>query len=295
MILSMTGYGDAQTSVEGVSYALEIRSLNSRYFKALIKLPENLQFFESEVEKLLRARLGRGSVSCTLRMRNDGTTEYKINPGAFQDYVNQICGVQLPAGVHATLELGAVAAMPGVCQAPILDEELRNKYWEIVRALIGEALGKLVKMRQAEGTALCEDLLAHCERTREHLAEIGKRAPSVVREYHERLRARVQTLLNEGEAKVELDMDSLAREVSIYAERCDISEELTRLASHMDQFSQLCHSKEHAGRKLDFLSQEMLREANTIGSKSNDAEIARQVVEIKGLIDRLKEQVQNVE
>jgi uncharacterized protein (TIGR00255 family) len=295
MILSMTGYGDAQASVEGISYALEIRSLNNRYFKALIKLPEYLQFFESEVEKLLRTRLGRGSISCVLRVRNDGATDYKINPGALQDYVNQICAVRLPAGVHATLDLGSVAAMPGVCQPPILDEALRRKYWEIIRGLIEEALAKLVRMRQEEGEALCADLLAHCQRTRTYLAEITTLAPRVAQDYHERLRTRVQMLLNEGAAKLELDGDALAREVAIYAERCDISEELARLASHLEQFAKFCHSKEHAGRKLDFLAQEMLREANTIGSKSNDAEIAGHVVEIKGLIDRLKEQVQNVE
>ena len=295
MIVSMTGYGDAQASADGVSYALEIRSLNNRYFKALIKLPETLQFFEGEVEKLLRARLGRGSVSCVLRVRNDSTTEYKINSGALQDYVDQMCAVRLPKGVHATLDLGSVASMPGVCQAPILDETVRNKYWEILRGLVEEALDTLVTMRRVEGEALCEDLLAHCARAREHLEEISQRAPSVVQDYHERLHTRVQMLLNEGEAKVELDMDALAREVAIYAERCDISEELARLASHLDQFSTLCHGKDHAGRKLDFLAQEMLREVNTVGSKGNDAEIAHQVVEIKGLIDRMKEQVQNVE
>jgi len=295
MILSMTGYGDAQTSVKGVSYSLEIRSLNNRYFKTLIKLPENLQFFEGEVEKLLRAQVGRGSVSCVLRARNDSATEYRINPGAMQDYVNQICAVQLPEGVHATLDLGSVASMPGVCQAPILDEALRGEYLEIICGLMGEALGKVVEMRRAEGTALCEDLLVHCQRTREHLAGIAERAPLLVQDYHERLQNRVQMLLNEGEARIELDMDALAREVAIYAERCDISEEIARLSSHLDQFAKLCHSKEHAGRKLDFIAQEMLREANTVGSKSNDARIAGHVVEIKGLIDRLKEQVQNVE
>ena len=295
MILSMTGYGDAQASVEGVSYSLEIRSLNNRYFKSLIKLPENMQFLETDVEKLLRAHLGRGSVSCVLRLRNYNATEYAINSGALQDYVNQICAVQLPEGVHATLDLGSVASMPGVCQAPIVDQELRAKYWEIVRGLVSEALDKVVEMRRVEGEALCEDLLTHCRQTGERLAQITQRAPIVVQDYHERLKTRVQMLLNEGEAKIELDSDALAREVAIYAERCDISEEIARLSSHVDQFAVLCQGGQQAGRKLDFIAQEMLREANTIGSKANDAPICGHVVEIKGLIDRLKEQVQNVE
>jgi uncharacterized protein (TIGR00255 family) len=291
----MTGYGDAQTSVDGVSYVLEIRSLNNRYFKALIKLPENLQFLEGEVERHLRARVRRGSITCVLRARTDSATEYRINTAALQDYINQMCSVQLPEGVRPTMDLASVAAMPGVCQAPVLGEELRAKYWDMIAGLVDEALDKVIGMRQAEGEALCQDLLSHCDLTRTHLAVIQDRAPNVIEDYHQRLQARVQTLLNEGKAKIELDKDALAREIAIYAERCDISEELARLTSHLDQFSELCHSRENAGRKLDFIAQEMLREANTIGSKSNDADIARQVVEIKGLIDRLKEQVQNVE
>ncbi|MCP4592450.1 MAG: YicC family protein [bacterium] len=295
MIVSMTGYGDAQTSADGVSYSLEIRSLNNRYFKTVIKLPENLQFFEPEVEKILRAGLNRGSVTCVLRLRNDTAAEYRINPGALQDYVNQICAVDLPENVQATVDLGSVASMPGVCQAPILDEQRRSQYWETVRGLVQAALEKVVEMRQVEGRALYNDLRAHCVQAREHLAEIDRRSPTVVLAYHEKLQTRVQMLLNEGEAKIELDKDALAREVAIYAERCDVSEEIARLESHLDQFTKLCDADTHAGRKLDFLAQEMLRETNTVGSKSNDAEIARRVVEIKGLIDRLKEQVQNVE
>lgn len=295
MILSMTGFGDAETSFDGVSYSLEIRSLNNRYFKSVIKLPESLQFLDGEVDKLLRSRLGRGSISCVLRARTENATEYKINRGALQDYVNQICAVDLPGGVHATVDLASVAAMPGVCQAPVLDEASRRKYWEIIRGLVERALDKLVNMRRAEGEALYADLVAHGDRAREHLACIAARAPRVVEDYRDRLETRVRLLLNEGQAKIELDRDSLAREVAIYAERCDVSEEIARLTSHLDQFVELCRSREHTGRKLDFLAQEMLREANTVGSKSNDAEIARNVVEIKGLIDRLKEQVQNVE
>lgn len=293
MIVSMTGYGDAQNSVDGVSYALEIRSLNNRYFKPVIRLPDNMQFLETEVEKALRTHLGRGSITCTLRTRSETAGTYQISRAAMQSYVDQVCGITLPNGVQPTVDLAAIAMMPGVCQSPETDEDTRERVWKIVGGLIDEAIGKLMAMRRAEGEALGQDLLSHCEGVREHLTVIGGRAPRVVEEYHQKLQQRVQSLLNAGTAQV--DKDSLAREIAVFAERCDVSEEVSRLCSHLDQFTAMCRGKEYAGRKLDFLAQEMLRESNTIGSKSNDAEIARRVVEIKGLIDRLKEQVQNVE
>jgi len=145
----------------------------------------------------------------------------------------------------------------------------------------------------AEGRALRDDLIAHCHQIEEHRAAIQERAPVVIQEYHERLCARVQELV--AKAKLELEKESLAREVAIFADRSDISEEVVRLRSHLEQFGLLCDSDEHAGRRLDFMAQEMLREVNTIGSKSNDAAIAGRVIAVKALIDRLKEQVQNVE
>jgi len=292
MILSMTGYGDAQYASDGVSYNLEIRSLNNRYFKPSIKLPEHLQFLEGEVEKLLRARIGRGSVTYTLRVRDTSAeAAYEINIAALQSYLTQLGSVK--ASLPASVDLAAVLALPGVCQPPELDEAARERQWHIVESMTKEAVDKLMRMRAEEGRALREDLLSHTAAVRRELAAISERSPAVVAEYRRRLAQRVNELVRE--ARLQLAEQDLAKEVALFAERCDISEEISRLTSHLDQFDRLCDSREHAGRKLDFLSQELLREANTIGSKSSDATITRHVVEIKGLIDRLKEQVQNVE
>ena len=292
MILSMTGYGDAQRMTDGVSYALEIRSLNNRYLKPSIKLPEHLQFLESEVEKLLRARLVRGTVNYTVRVRDTSAeAAYEINVAALQTYLDQLSAVKHTGNV--SVDLAAVLALPGVCQPPELDESARERQWEIVESLTSEAIEKLLVMRAEEGRALRTDLLGHTAAIRNELAAVAERVPVVVVEYHKRLTQRVNELI--GQAKLKLAEQDLAKEVAVFAERCDISEEIARLTCHLEQFDQLCDSKQHAGRKLDFLSQEMLREANTIGSKSNDSTIARHVVEIKGLIDRVKEQVQNVE
>ncbi len=294
MIQSMTGYGSAQHNDAGVSYALEIRSLNNRYFKSSIKLPENLQFMEANVEKMLRQRLQRGSVTFVLRVRNSSATAaYDVNQAALEHYLSRIRAVTLPGELSAQVDVAAILDLPGVCQPPEQDDSGRDRAWEVVQSMTVTALDRLTEMRRVEGQALREDLLGHCARVRALAGEIAERAPVVIAEYQQKLRDRVAMLLRD--AKLDVDKDQLLREVAVYADRCDIAEEVSRLSSHLDQFSKLCESPELAGRKLDFLAQEMLREANTMGSKSNDAAIASRVVEIKGSIDRLKEQVQNVE
>jgi uncharacterized protein (TIGR00255 family) len=288
----MTGYGDAELTTEGTTYAVEIRSLNNRYFKASIKLPDPLQYLEPDIERLLRERLGRGSVTYALRLRSvTGIEAYEINIAALERYVRQLQPLAA-LGVGITVELGSTLALPGVSQPPQLDEQEKQCQWDLVRQLTEQVLEKNVRMRATEGKALRGDLLAHCQSILDELESVRLRAPDVVREYHLRLTQRVEELAST--ARLTLDADSLAREVAIYAERSDISEEVARLASHIQQFRELCDSNELAGRKLEFLTQEMLREANTISSKSNDVQIARGVIEIKASIDRLKEQTANV-
>ncbi len=294
MIYSMTGYGSAQVTADGLSYALEIRSLNNRYLKLSIKLPERLQFLETEVDRSIRQHLVRGSVTYSLRTRDESGAELQpVNLEALQQYVNQIAKVRLPDGAKATIDLGTLASMPGVCEPPPLDEDDRKRQTASVNDLTRRALEALNAMRRDEGLALLGDLTRCCEAIRTRLQEVAARAPKVVEEYHERLKTRVAILMKGS--GLELAAEGLMREVAIFAERCSIDEEVARLGSHLDQFGQLCERGEQVGRTLDFLTQEMLREANTIASKSSDTAIARNVVEIKGLIDRLKEQVQNVE
>jgi len=294
MIQSMTGYGSAEVAADGVSYALEIRSVNHRYLKLTIKLPDYLQYLETDVDKQLRGKLARGSAVFALRTRTDPAADQKaINVDVLQQYVTLLSSVSMPKGVEATIDLAAVAQLPGVCEGPILDEETRAHHAKIVAELTDRVLDQVVEMRRREGEALHVDLKLCCDAIAGQLDKIAKRAPRVIEEYHERLRQRIAVLTQA--AQLQLDADTLAKEVAVFADRADISEEITRLRSHLEQFERICQQNETAGRTLDFLSQELLREANTIASKSNDAAIARSVVEIKRWIDRLKEQVQNVE
>jgi uncharacterized protein (TIGR00255 family) len=293
MILSMTGYGSARHAENGVAHELEVRSVNNRYLKLAIKLPEHLQFAESEIDKLLRSRLARGSVTLTLRLRGEALTAAPLDTHLLQQYVNLLSQVRLPGGVQPVVDLAAVAALPGVTGPVNLDDQARQKALHMMTELANRGLDSLLAMRREEGRLLHDDLTTCCDAVRRKLAVVADRAPTVIHEYRDRLQTRVAALMQSG--GFELEADALAREVALFAERCDISEEIQRLNSHLDQFHELCGRGEQVGRTMDFLAQEMLREANTIGSKSNDAAIARNVVEIKGLIDRLKEQVQNVE
>lgn len=294
MIVSMTGYGTAQQTHDDVSYAAEVRSVNGRYLKLSIKLPEHLQFAESEVDKLLRKRLARGTVTFALRIRTEGANATRsLNMAALQGYVDQLTKIKLPDSVRPMIGLATLATLPGVAEQLEPDDDARARTLEAIINVAGDAVGALLDMRRDEGRSLAEDLSACTDRIREELAAVQDRAPSVIHEYHDRLKARVATLTQT--AQLELDSEALMREVAIYADRCDIAEEVSRMGSHLDQFADLCGRGDKVGRTLDFLAQELLREANTIGSKSNDTAVARSVVEIKGLIDRLKEQVQNVE
>jgi len=293
MIVSMTGFGDAAAERDGTHYSVEIRSLNNRFFKPVIKLPDHVSGLEPELEVMLREQLGRGSITYILKMRTDSAeAAYHINTEALRVYLEQLQQVK---GLDrlVTIDLAALVQLPGVCQEPRDETDEIERHGATVRDLSIKAIGKLNVMRQREGESLFKELMRHVNVISTSLGEIQKRAPFVIEDYHKRLQQRVNQLLSKAELQV--NQADLLKEVAVFAERADVAEEIQRLTHHLDAFEQACRSDEHAGRKLDFITQEMLREANTIASKANDATIARHIVEIKGAIDRLKEQVQNVE
>jgi uncharacterized protein (TIGR00255 family) len=293
MLRSMTGFGSASGQADGVEYAVEIRSVNNRYYKSSIKAPEPLAAAEMQIDKLLRGKLVRGTVTVTVRMTvPDEQAAYRVNMAALARYVEQIKLMEIEANPALRVDLGAMLQLPGVCEPPPLEEICRQTHPALMR-LVEQALGDLIEMRLREGQAMKADLLANCRAIAGNLEEAARQAPQVVLDYQQRLSARVRELTAAG--NIDIDQDDLAREVAIFAERCDVAEEVARLRAHLQQFQQAMESPEPAGRKLDFIAQEMLREANTIGSKANDTKIALAVVEMKTAIDRLKEQVQNVE
>jgi uncharacterized protein (TIGR00255 family) len=293
MIISMTGFGDATAERNGTHYAVEVRSLNNRFFKPVIKLPENVSGLEPEIETVLREKLGRGSITYILKMRLDSAdAAYHVNTAALESYLAQLREVKGLDGV-ARIDLASLMQLPGVCQEPRDESDEIAKHGDVIRDLTQKSIEKLSVMRAREGQSLFNDLMKHLKLIANELAQIQTRAPFVIDEYHKKLLSRVNQLMSKAELQV--SQVDLLKEIAVFAERADISEEIQRLTHHLDSFEQACRAGEHAGRKLDFITQEMLREANTIASKANDAHIAGHIVEIKGAIDRLKEQVQNVE
>lgn len=296
MIRSMTGFGEASAEKDGVHFYLEVRSLNAKYFKATIRLPDDLQGLEAELEPALRRRLHRGSIMVSGRC-TDASAEaaYEINHQALERYITQIKSAPSMDGADVRIDAGALINLPGVLQPPADEEDRLARASEAFSMLLDRACSQLIERRQREGELLQADLESLRQLIVERLSVIEKRAPLVVDDYQQRLRTRIDQLLDE--AKIKVDQTDLIREIAVYAEKTDIAEEISRLRGHLEQFGEMIsHDQDDSiGRTLDFLAQEMLREANTMASKSNDVEISRAVVEIKGAIDRIKEQVQNVE
>ncbi|MEM1330655.1 MAG: YicC/YloC family endoribonuclease [Planctomycetota bacterium] len=292
----MTGFGDASTEHNGVHFFVELRSLNNKYFKAVIRLPDEYQGLEAELESELRQRIHRGTVTLTAKCTDASASAARaINHAALDRYVEQLTQSEAVQQGTTTLDLAALLTLPGVLTPPTNDEERIDTARAVFKNLLGEACDHLVSMRHREGHLLLEELRGHRAYIAERLAKIAEVAPRVVKDYEDRLIQRVQRLLEENSQTIETA--EFVREVAVYAEKTDVAEELSRLGGHIGQFSDLLEAGNGRpiGRTLDFLAQEMLREANTIASKTPDAEVSRWIVEIKGAIDRIKEQAANVE
>ena len=296
MIRSMTGFGEASRHVDGVQYAVELRSLNNKYFKASIRLPERLQVFEAELDSALRRRIARGSVTLIASFADtSASAALDVNHQALDRYVAQLKDSKAIGAGEVSLDLASLLTLPGVLQQPGGDEDRLHKARGVLLELVNTACDHLISMRLREGSVLLEELEGHRLLIADRLAKIQDQAPRVIAEYENRLKQRMQEMIREAQLKVE--PIELIREIATYAEKTDIAEEVSRLSGHIDQFRDLLAAPEEqpVGRTMDFLAQEMLREANTIASKSPDSLISRLIVEVKGTIDRIKEQVQNIE
>jgi len=294
MINSMTGYGEAEGETNGVCYAVEIKALNNRYLRTIIKLPDAVAFLEEEIEKLLRKNLSRGTVNYVLRLKNmSANVFFDIDETALRTIMEKLGRVGSSAEVNTTVDVGSLLGLPGIIRPALPDKKVAGQIRKKVLEISQEAIEKLKQMRAAEGTALEADLKKNCKSIKQNLDRIHTRSALVLKGYTKKLTRRVNDLL--VDAKLRCDEEAIAREAAIFADRSDISEEIARLDSHLQQLLNVCQTKGQVGRRLDFISQEMLREANTIASKSTDTEVTRLVVDMKCRIDRIKEQVQNVE
>ncbi|MBG84435.1 MAG: YicC family protein [Phycisphaerae bacterium] len=288
----MTGFGSATETVDGCRFVIEARAVNGRYLKCHIRLPEEFQGLEQGLEEIVSSSLDRGTVTVTVRVSGSSLDSgAAVDPAVLDRYIEQLKPVSEKHDL--SIQIADMLELPGVLVAQV-DDDARSRVVEIMHRLLKQACDELDGMRCREGETLQQDLQGSLDEIRTALDFIRERSPVVVNLYEDRLRQRMESLMSSVGATV-ADED-LVREVAIFAERSDIAEEVIRLSGHLDHFQELMNSDtgEPLGRTLDFLSQEMLRETNTIGSKCLDSEVSRRTVLIKGAIDRLKEQVQNV-
>jgi uncharacterized protein (TIGR00255 family) len=292
----MTGFGDARFQDQRWSIEVEVRTVNNRHLKLSAKISEPYAALESELERQVREKVRRGAVQVNLRIdRPRRAEDYRLNTVALASYRDQLRRLDQASSVTARDEvnLGALLALPGVV------EEVRpaagdpHEDWPEIARVVGEALDHLEAARAQEGRAMGAELQSLGQSINDYLGLIAARGPHVVQAYQARLVERIAALVqNQG---VNIEPKDLIREVAILADRSDISEEIVRLRAHLLQYQQVLDERESAGRKLEFVVQEMGREVNTIGSKAGDVEISRNVVEIKGLLERIRELIQNVE
>jgi uncharacterized protein (TIGR00255 family) len=292
--MSMTGHGEAHRHERNVVVAVELRTINNRYFKLNVRSSENYAALEPQIEDVVRQRVRRGTVQVTLRVDRDPTPDdYVLNEVVLASYRQQLERMHERLHIAEIVRLETLLSLPGVINEKYSHDDAIESEWPIVKETLLEALTKLDQMRQEEGRAMTADLTANCEVLSASLANVEQRAPTVVENYRSRITERLNKLLSE--LGVSVQPSDIIREVGLFADRSDISEETVRLRSHLEQFASFMDEQESNGRKLDFLIQEMFRETNTIGSKSNDAEISRHVVEMKTAIERMREMIQNVE
>jgi uncharacterized protein (TIGR00255 family) len=290
----MTGFGEARSQSDGLAVAVEVRTINSRHFKLSCRASEGYAALEPEIERATRETIRRGTVQVNLRVdRRASADDYRINIDVIESYRRQLQEYTGRQEWSDPDDLQMLLSLPGAVEEHVDADHDPHDDWPAIESVIREALAATVKMRAEEGVALAADLAHNGRLILEMLDAVAKRTPEVTQAYQSRLTARVQQSL--AELNVTLQPVDLLREVSLFADRSDISEEIVRLRSHLQQYEAALMLPESSGRKLEFIAQEMGREVNTIGSKANDSEISRLVVEIKTALERIREQIQNVE
>jgi uncharacterized protein (TIGR00255 family) len=294
VIKSMTGYGVAERDLPLGKMAVEVRSLNHKYLDISLRLPRGFFTLEPKVRDLVKQWVSRGRVDLTMRIDPSSSTvpRYRLEADMklAEEYIRLLSTIKEKFSLTGEVTVDHVAGVREI--VPFLEvKEDAEPYWEEIASVTEQALGALDASRREEGGVLGADLMGRLEEVRKLIDEIKEKAPSVVDSYRERLRERVRALL-EGS---DFDERRFYQEVAYFAERSDVSEEVIRMVSHLRQFESKLTDEGLAGRGLDFILQELGREANTIGAKSTDADIAHKVIELKGELERMREQVQNIE
>ena len=292
MIRSMTGYGKQSLNVEKREYQVEIKSVNHRYLDINIKLPKSISYLEDTIKKEISAKIKRGKIYVFITFENNSQEgkNITINKELAKLYIEQLKELAQEEKILNNIEVMDIAKLPDILivKNDEEDEKIQNELIEVVQG----AISKIIEMKNIEGNKIEQDLLQRIDKIENKIVEISAKSTGLIEEYVVKLEKRIKEILKTEE----LDKSRLAQEVVIYADKCSIEEEVTRLKSHIYQFRNLIsNNNETIGKKLDFLIQEMNRETNTIGSKANNLEITNGVIDIKTELEDIREQIQNIE
>ena len=291
MIKSMTGYGKSSLSINLREYQVEIKTVNHKYIDTNIRLPRSISYLEDDVRKLITSKLKRGKVDVLITFENfnKDDNEIKINKELAKMYIDSFKDLAQEENLSTNIDVTEITKLPDVVivKSNIDEEQIKSELLQVVE----NAINNLIEMRQSEGIRISDGILDKISQIEEKNEEIFGLSTRLIREYVVKLETRIKEILKTEE----LDKSRLMQEIVIYADKCSVEEEVTRLRSHISQLREIIESKEPTGKKMDFLIQEMNRETNTIGSKANNLEITNRVIDIKTILEDIREQVQNIE
>lgn len=292
MIKSMTGFGRGHKVLNGRDITVEIRSVNHRYYEFSSRLPRSLNYVEERLKSLLQGRISRGKVEVSVLLNNVGAADEKItiNRDVVREYIEALRSVKEEFGLTDDLALSNVLRIPDAFTV-VKTETDEEQLWEDIKSTAEEALEHFISMRENEGARMKQDVLSRLAKIEEWVGVVETRSPQVVEDYRKRLYDKMCEVLSSSN----IDENRILLEAGIFSEKTAVDEETVRLRSHIAQFRSMLESGEPVGRKLDFLVQEMNRETNTIGSKVQDIEVTRIVVDQKSEIEKIREQIQNIE
>jgi len=292
MVRSMTGYGRGECEEFGRSFIVEIKTVNHRYSDISIKLPRQLSYLEDNIRKLVLSCISRGKIDVYVSQvkYSEEDVEVSIDTALTSAYLKALYELRDEFKLEDDITVSMVSRFPDILNVTKIEEE-NDEIWNTLKKTIDKALNNLMQMREAEGQKLIKDITERGEYIRSIIKLIEERSPLVIKEYKVRLEDRIKEIIGD----INVDESRIAAEVAIFADRCSINEEIVRMYSHLDQLITILKEQNPVGRKLDFLVQEMNREINTIGSKANDIIISRNVVEVKSEIEKIREQIQNIE
>ncbi len=290
---SMTGFGRGQVSNENFEVSVEIKTVNNRFLDLNLRLSQELQTLEADLKRLVNTRLSRGRVDINLQYERTEELVYELNRPLISGYLSAMKTMQDEFSLSGEPDLNVIARLPNALQPK--KEELSVEFAGAIKTAFENALDELEKMRESEGEALKTELFFRLSEIESHLPQIEAESAKVADEYQVRLTKKLNDFLSRSDSQIEIDQARLAQEVAYLADRSDISEEIMRLRSHIEHFRVISEDEKDVGKRLDFLTQELNREANTIASKTNNLIVKEAALAIKSEIEKIREQVQNVE